>query len=89
MITSSFLERAKIPLVAETDRQALEIALRCSWIPESRQPRVIRMRNTLRLAELDVSRSVLDLMRVEEPVEIMGDFRSPLDSAGMLIPFDR
>ena len=86
-VTSTFIERAKIPIVAETDRQALEIALRCACVPAGRQPRVIRIRNTLRLDELYVSRPVLEEMRGAESVEVLGQFRDPVDPAGALIPF--
>jgi hypothetical protein len=86
-VTSTFLERAKVPLVAETDRQALEIALRCSLPAEGVEPRVIRIRNTLRLDELHVSRPVLDEMWAAGPVEELGGFQDPLDASGALIPF--
>jgi hypothetical protein len=86
-VTSTFLERAKVPLVAETDRQALEIALRCSLPAEDAEPRVIRIRNTLRLDELFVSRPVLEEMRAVGPVEELGAFQDPLDPSGALIPF--
>jgi hypothetical protein len=86
-VTSTFLERAKVPLVAETDRQALEIALRCSQPAEDVEPRVIRIRNTLRLDDLYVSRPVLDQMRAAEAVEELGAFQDPLDASGALTPF--
>jgi hypothetical protein len=88
-VTSTFLERAKLPLVAETDRQALQIALRCSRPAEGVEPRVIRIRNTLRLDELFVSRPVLDRMRAAGPVVELGAFQDPLDPTGALTPFDR
>jgi hypothetical protein len=88
VVTSTFLERAKIPVVAQTDRQAIEIALRCSCVPAGREPRMIRIVNTLRLEELYVSRPVLQEMRGgTEPVETLGLFRDPVDTAGALIPF--
>ncbi len=87
VVTSTFLDRGKIPVVAQTDRQAFEIALRSSCVPEGRQPRVIRIRNTLRLEELYASPPVLEEMRSAEPVEVLGQFRNPFDSSGTLIPF--
>ena len=86
-VTSTFLERAKVPLVAETDRQAVEIALRCSLTAEGLEPRVIRIRSTLRLEELHVSRPVLEEMRGIEPVEELGGYRDPFDASGSLVPF--
>jgi hypothetical protein len=87
VVTSTFLERARVPLVAETDRQALEIALRCSWPAEGVEPRIMRIRSTLRLEEVYVSRPVLDEMRATETLKDVGEFRDPLDPAGGLVPF--
>jgi hypothetical protein len=86
-VTSTFLERAKVPLVAETDREALEIALRCCRPAPGTEPRIVRIRNTLRLDELHVSRPVLAEMRAAGPVEELGAFRDPLDASGSLVPF--
>jgi hypothetical protein len=88
-VTSTFLERAKLPLVAETDRQALEIALRCSRPAEGVEPRIIRIRNTRLLDELFVSRPVLDEMRAAGPVVELGAYQDQLDPSGALVPFDR
>jgi hypothetical protein len=87
LITSTFLERGKMPLVAETDRQALEIALRTSWVAPGEEPRVARIRNTLRLERMFVSRPVLEEIRGKERVEVLDDFQDPFDDAGSLVPF--
>jgi hypothetical protein len=88
LVTSNFLERGKMPMAAETDRQALEVALRASCADPDVEPRVIRIRNTLRLARMQVSRPVLEEVRARETVEILCSFRDPLDRAGSLVPFD-
>src|SRR5262249_27972454 len=50
VITSSFLERGKMPVIAETAREAYEIARRsCGALPAGGE-RVIRIRNTLHLS---------------------------------------
>ncbi len=55
VITSSFLERGKIPIVAETDREAFDIALRsCGHVPEGHE-RIVRILDTLHLDEVYVS----------------------------------
>lgn len=86
-VTSTFLERAKLPLGAETDRPALEFALRCCLTEEGTEPRVVRIRNTLRLDERYVSRAVLDEMRGRETFEELGGFEDALDASGALVPF--
>ncbi|MGA2974306.1 MAG: DUF2088 domain-containing protein [Spirochaetia bacterium] len=88
LVTSTFLERGKMPMVAETDRQALEVALRTSWITLGEEPRVARIKNTLRLERMHVSRIVLEEIRGRETVEVLGDFRDSFDDAGFLVPFE-
>jgi hypothetical protein len=57
--TSTFLERVKIPVIADTDRQALSFTLRsCGYIDPGAE-RVIRIRTTLHLDEMQVSDAVL------------------------------
>jgi hypothetical protein len=53
--TSSFLSRAKVPIVAESDQQAVDIALRSSGAVAQGQERVMRIRDTLHLEEIYVS----------------------------------
>jgi hypothetical protein len=60
VVTSSFLERAKIPFVAGSDREAVEIALRsCGYIKKGEE-RIIRIKDTLHLDEMYISKSILD-----------------------------
>ena len=63
IITSGFLERGKLPVVAETDEHALEIALRAAGCREPENARVIRIRDTLHLSDILVSAPVLSVMR--------------------------
>ena len=55
VVTTTFLERGKIPLVADTLQHAFEIALRTVEGRPLDQLRVIRIRNTLHLEEMHVS----------------------------------
>ncbi len=63
IITSGFLERGKLPVVADTDEHALEIALRAAGCREPEKAHVIRIRDTLHLSEILVSAPVLRVMR--------------------------
>ena len=70
-ITSSFYERIKIPVIAETDREAFNIALRgCGYIEKGRE-RVVRIKNTLHLEELYVSDAVLEMIKDSDKIEIL------------------
>ena len=69
VITSSFLERGKIPIVADTDRDAFETAMRsCGYLQEGRE-RIVRILDTLHLDEVYVSQAILDDLKDVEVIE--------------------
>jgi len=69
-ITSSFYERIKIPVIAESDIEAFGIALRgCGYIKQGEE-RIVRIKNTLHLEELYVSDSVLEEIKGSGRIEI-------------------
>jgi len=70
-ITSSFYERIKIPVIAETDRDAFDIALRgCGYIEKGKE-KIVRIKNTLHLEELYVSDAVLEEIKDSGIIEII------------------
>jgi hypothetical protein len=56
--TSTFLERAKVPVVAEDDGRALEFCMRACGPREEGEERIIRIRDTLHIGELYVSEAI-------------------------------
>ena len=79
---------AKLPPVMETDRDAIAVALSCLGLERIEDARVVRIKNTLRLAEVDVSEACLaevakrdDLTQMSEPAPL------GFDAAGALMPF--
>jgi len=78
LYASSFLERGKIPIIAESDEQAISFALRgCPGLDSSRM-RAIRIRSTLRLDQLHVSAPVLDELQGRPDIRVLG----PVDWCG-------
>ena len=76
VITSSFLERGKVPVVAETDREAFDMALRsCGHVPEGRE-RIVRILDTLHLEEVYVSSAIVEEISDRHDVEVIGPGRS-------------
>lgn len=70
-ITSSFYERIKIPVIAESDIEAYSIALRgCGYIKKGEE-KVVRIKNTLHLEELYVSDAVLEEIKDSGRIEII------------------
>ena len=71
VITSSFLERAKVPVVADCDREAFDVARRsCGFIKEGME-RIIRIKNTLHLEEILVSRVIADELEESPGIQIV------------------
>lgn len=83
--TATFLERAKVPMVADTDRQALDWALRACNQSDPRKLRIIRIRNTLRLDVLQVSPNILDEIGTQPNIELLAPARPMLNDAGQLL----
>ena len=70
-ITSSFYERIKIPVIAETDIDAYSIALRgCGYIKKGEE-KIVRIKNTLHLEDLYVSDAVLEMIKDSGKIEII------------------
>ena len=87
VITSSFLERGKIPVVADTDRSAFSIALRsCGHVPDGRE-RIVRILDTLQLEEVYVSAPILAELTDRGEVEVLSTSAELFDDEGRLTPF--
>lgn len=72
VITSGFLDRGKVPLTLPDDRTAIETAL-SRLPPAARQrPRLVRILDTLHVAEFDVSEALLDEVAAHPRLRIIG-----------------
>jgi hypothetical protein len=78
---------AKLPLVFESDREAVETALGCIGLTRPAEARVIRIRNTLMLGEIECSAAYLPEIAARPDLEAVGEGR-PLafDAAGQIVP---
>jgi|LSQX01.3.fsa_nt_gb hypothetical protein len=70
-ITSTFLERARLPITMPTDRQAIELGLRCAWQPDTQAARIARVASTLELNEMFVSVAVWEELRQRSDIETL------------------
>ena len=87
VVTSSFLERGKIPVVAETDRDAFEMALRsCGYLAEGRE-RIVRILDTLHLEDVYVSDAVLGELSGRDWIDVLDQGPELFDNAGRLTDF--
>jgi len=85
--TSTFLERVKIPLIAENEKYALEYALRnCGEVPKNKEI-IVRIRDTKHLDELWVSIAALGKLKLNKNISVLSEHAELFNADGTLIPF--
>lgn len=87
VITSTFLERGKMPIVAKTDLQALQYSLRTSGPIAVKDARIIRIKNTLHLGEMYVSKPVWDEISTDDSIEELSDYVPLMEADKSFISF--
>jgi hypothetical protein len=85
--TSSFLERGKIPFVAENDLEAFCLALRNCGSIKTGKERIIRIKDTRHLDELYVSDTIFDEIKDNPRIETIGEKVNLFNAVKTLSPF--
>jgi hypothetical protein len=81
-------ESARIPITFDTDREAVEAALGTIGAVKSEEARIVRIKNTLLLEELDVSEALLPEVKPRDTLEILwGPKGLAFDHSGALSHF--
>ena len=65
-MASTFTERVKIPVIAENEEQAFEMAVKASGVKDPDKVRAVRIKNTLELEEIWVSPCLYDELNNRE-----------------------
>lgn len=74
MITTNYLRGVRIPLYTNSDLEAIKIGVMASTAhTEVKNPRVVRIKNTLCLEEIEVSEAYLEEIKDREDIEIISD----------------
>ena len=73
VITSTFVERAKVPMTLENDQEAIDTAVRCNWGVPPSETRFVRISNTLHLEYLYVSENLVEEVLQSGESEVVGD----------------
>jgi hypothetical protein len=87
VVTSGFLMRGKLPVVADDDRQAWELCLRGAGAIDPATVRAARIVDTLHCTELWVTDAVLDEVAGRADVEVLASGEALHDHVGALRPF--
>jgi hypothetical protein len=91
MYTNSLTNRlpnvSRIPMVLDTDRLALQAAVKCCLDIDPLQLRIVRIANTSRLDVLSISEALLPAARADPALEVLGEPRDmAFDRDGSLLP---
>ena len=87
-ITSSDTHDSKIPMAFDTDRDAIQTALHMNGLTPPAQARVVRIKNTLHLTELECSEALLAEVTVHDRLTPLTDPAAVrFDGSGNLLPF--
>jgi hypothetical protein len=85
-ITGSSPARSRMPIILDTDREALEVALSTIGLTPPEQARVVRIRNTLALETFWASEALLTEVRANPALEILGGpWTFTFDGTGALL----
>jgi hypothetical protein len=87
IVTSGFLLRGKLPVVADDDRHAWQLCCRGAGIIDVSGVRAMRIVDTLHVAEAWVSDAVRDQMRSDARITVVRSDLEMFDAAGRLMPF--
>ncbi|MDP6127321.1 MAG: hypothetical protein QF713_05230 [Dehalococcoidales bacterium] len=87
-ITSANPDGARVPLTLDNDNEVIETALGIIGLTPPDRARVVRIKNTLRLTEMDVSESLLDEVETDNRLSrISGLSPMTFDGGGNLLSF--
>ena len=73
VFTTTFLNRAYVPVVMETDRDAIEAALSVQPLEKTERSRVVRIKNTLDIGEIQISETLLEEFKSHPDLEPVGE----------------
>ena len=87
-ITGVCPEMGKIPLTMKNDREAVEIATKCVGLIPKDKLKVMRIKNTALLSEVDVSQAYeAELAARRDLKVVVGKRTMGFDADGNLLPF--
>jgi len=88
VITSTYLDGAGIPIIMNTDQEAIQLAVKTVVRVKPQDTRIVRVANTLEIMDIHVSEPLLPLVKANPSMfEIVGDLEAfKFDAKGTLYP---
>ena len=87
IVTSTFLERGKIPIVAADDATAYAYARRSCGMTKAGHERIVRIQDTLHLGSVYVSDAILADIKDRSDIEVAGKAGAVFSENCALLPF--
>ena len=88
-LTGGTASSAMLPLNYDTDRELLDMVLPAIGLAEPEDSRILWIRNTLHLAEVECSASYWDEAQKRDDLDVISEQRNfEFDSDGNFVPFD-
>jgi len=85
-ITTTFLDRARIPMAFDTDEEAIKIGLKTIWNLPGTKPRIVIIKNTLKLDEIYVTEPIWEEIKGKKTITPSGDWKElNFDNSGNLL----
>ena len=85
-LTSTFTNGVKIPMILKNDLQAIQACIKTCNRMEIREARVIRIKNTLSMEQIEVSENLLEMVRSHPDMRVIGEPRDmSFDKDGNLL----
>ena len=75
-ITATFFDRARVPIVFPTEQEAIEAGLKAIWNLPGVPPRIIIIRNTLKLDEIYVSKAIWEEIKEKQSISSIGNWET-------------
>lgn len=89
VITGQHVSAGSVPLHYETDREVLAVALESLGLIEPENARVVWIKNTLDVGEIEVSEAYMSQVEIREDLEIISDVRPlEVEADGNLPPIE-
>ncbi|MDF2522405.1 MAG: hypothetical protein K0R31_46 [Clostridiales bacterium] len=72
-LTNRLTQIAKIPMVMENDRQAIQAGIKTCFNVDYENVKLIRIKNTLKLSEIYISENMLEEAKATPGIEVIGE----------------
>jgi hypothetical protein len=71
-ITAIAINGVRIPVAMESDQLAIQLAIRAACVEDPKKLRIVRIKDTLSLSDIMVSEGLLDELKKNDKIEILG-----------------